>query len=198
MATGAEANPDVNILTPGTRVSPSVYTLSNANFWLTLQLQSRNALLPLSNIECRKKILFENEWSIPMQVIRYGGPEGEFCGCVTLSALSPSAIPPGAPSVEEIGGKVELVELGYYLSEKHRGKGIVQAATRRLIEYAREEFGLDYVYGSANITNAKSSKIMSDLAKEYVEEREREVKAKVWVWSIGGRESESGSGEGEE
>lgn len=81
-------------------------------------------------MQLRNDKYFAQEHSIPMGVIRHGGPEGKFLGRVSLT-----------PRV----GK-GVVELGYYLHPDHQGKGIMSIAAAALLGWARDVFGVRRVY----------------------------------------------------
>ena len=59
-----------------------------------------------------------------MQVIRHGGPEGKFVGCVSLT-----------PWVAK-----SVMDLGYYLHPDHQGKGIMGFAAVAVLIWAKNVF----------------------------------------------------------
>lgn len=83
-----------------------------------------------STVQARRERFFAQENSIPVQVIRHGGPAGKFVGCSTLTP--------------KVG--TDVVELGYYLHPAHQGKGLMAVASVAGIKWAKEEFGIKKVY----------------------------------------------------
>jgi hypothetical protein len=91
---------------------------------------SADELLSFSSLEERKRRFFAQTSPIPLQAIRYGGEEGRFVGCVSLT-----------PRV----GK-GIVDLGYYLHPYHQRRGVMVAAGTAVLGWARDAFGVTRVY----------------------------------------------------
>jgi RimJ/RimL family protein N-acetyltransferase len=91
---------------------------------------SADELLSFSSVEERNRRFFAQENPIPLQAIRYGGEEGRFVGCISLTP--------------RVGAGI--VDLGYYLHPIHQRKGVMVAAGAAVVRWARDEFGVTRVY----------------------------------------------------
>ncbi|KAH7419290.1 acyl-CoA N-acyltransferase [Cadophora sp. MPI-SDFR-AT-0126] len=132
---------------------PKPYTRDSAQFWLDNQLAATRALLPLPTIQQRNEALFDEKSDmplrqVPLQVIRHGE---KLIGCCSIS---PASCDP------------QVGEVGYWLHPDYHGKRIMQAATRAVLRYAANEFGVRNVLGRAEGENIASQKIMAKLAEE--------------------------------
>ncbi|PVH89658.1 acyl-CoA N-acyltransferase [Cadophora sp. DSE1049] len=132
---------------------PKPYTRANAQFWLDGQLAATRALLPIPTVQERNKAFFDEKSDmplrqVPLQVIRHGE---KMIGCCSISPAS------CGPQVGEVG---------YWLHPDYHGKRIMQTATRAVLRYAANEFGVRKVLGRAEGGNIASQKIMAKLAEE--------------------------------
>ncbi|KAK0125418.1 hypothetical protein ONS95_000565 [Cadophora gregata] len=132
---------------------PKPYTRDDAKFWLDNQLTATRALLPLPTVKERNEMFFDEKSDmpirqVPLQVIRH---REKLIGCCSISPHSCN------PQVGEVG---------YWLHPDHHGKRIMQAATRALLRYAANEFGVRKVIGRAEGGNIASQKIIARLAEE--------------------------------
>jgi len=97
----------------------------------------------------------------------------------------------------------DIVELGYYLHPAHHGKRIIPAAAKVALKWAKEEFGVGNVFGSADCCNPRSEGVMDRVSRETavgevkkgtkfitwpvekkVEGREVDSLSKTWEWKI--------------
>ncbi|OOF10420.1 ribosomal-protein-L7/L12-serine acetyltransferase, partial [Salinivibrio sp. MA427] len=62
-----------------------------------------------------------------------------------------------------INQSLKKVEIGYWLSSLHQGKGIVNQAVAKLIELAFTQFGMEKVQISAATENTPSRKVCERL-----------------------------------
>ena len=144
-------------------------------------------LLSVPTLSARNQALFSPGQchAVPLQAIRL--KTGQYVGCVSLTPR---------------GGK--SVELGYYLHPAHHGKGIMVAAAKVALRWAREEFGVEEIYGSADCTNGRSERVMARVVRETsvvgsvlegrevlswpvekkIEGREVDSLSKVWEWKV--------------
>lgn len=76
--------------------------------------------------EDRRERFFAQDCALPLQTIRYGGPDGKLVGCATMT-----------PDVA-----TGAVMLGYYLHPDHQGKGLMAKAAIEALRWAREEIGI--------------------------------------------------------
>ena len=160
------------------------YTREDAKFWVNCLIGSQKHLLPIPTIPERTAAFFSQENPFPLQAIRYNGI---FVGCISLT-----------PRTTE-----PVVELGYYIHPAHSGKKVMQAAGRKLLQYAAKEFGIQTVYSSADIMNPASARVIESLSRETatgevvkgikilswpvekrVEGRQVESPSQTWIWSI--------------
>ncbi|KAH7342737.1 acyl-CoA N-acyltransferase [Rhexocercosporidium sp. MPI-PUGE-AT-0058] len=132
---------------------PKPYTRDSARFWLNAQLEATRALLPLSTVQERNKAFFDKDSDkplrqVPLMVIRHGT---QMIGCCSISPASCSP---------------QVGELGYWLHPDYHHKRIMQAATRAILKYSANEFGVRKVIGRAEGGNIASQKIIAKLAEE--------------------------------
>jgi RimJ/RimL family protein N-acetyltransferase len=161
------------------------YTIADAEFWVSNHLTAQSQLLPLTTIPTRAKAFFSQETPFPLDAIRHNG---KFIGCCSLT-----------PRLADD----QVAELGYYLHPAHHGKGIMFAAGIKLLEYAREEFGVKRIYSSVDCKNEVSAKVIEKLARatavgeikkseamltwpveKMVERSGVESLSLIWEWSI--------------
>jgi L-amino acid N-acyltransferase YncA len=147
-------------------------------------LISQAHLLSIPTVTERNEAFFAQQSPLPLQVIRY---DGKLVGAISHSNRTNDGV----------------VEMGYYLHPSHGGKGIMQAAGRKLLQYAANEFGVRKVFSSADIHNVASGKIIEKLAREtavgeievgsedldwpvekVVDGRERISPSRTWMWDI--------------
>ncbi|MDN3679281.1 GNAT family protein [Vibrio tapetis subsp. quintayensis] len=69
----------------------------------------------------------------------------------------------GNVSFNSIDHNVKVAEIGYWLSEKHQGKGIITRSVSKLIEIAFSELALDKVQIAAGEGNAPSRAVCERL-----------------------------------
>ncbi|OOF09742.1 ribosomal-protein-L7/L12-serine acetyltransferase [Salinivibrio sp. PR5] len=69
----------------------------------------------------------------------------------------------GSVSYNTINQSLKKVEIGYWLSSLHQGKGIVSQAVAKLIELAFTQFGMEKVQISAATENTPSRKVCERL-----------------------------------
>lgn len=162
------------------------YTQEDAEAWVTARCASNEALLSIPIFEERTKTFFSQSHAIPLQAVRHG-PTGKFVGCVSLTPRN----------------KQDVVELGYYLHPDHHGKRIIHAAAKVALKWAKEEFGVINVFGSADCCNPKSERTMDRVSRETatgevkrgtkilhwpvekkVVGREVDSLSKTWEWTI--------------
>jgi len=162
---------------------PEPYTIEDARSWISGILISQARLLSIPTVTERFEAFFAQGSPLPLQVIRH---EGKLVGAISHSNRTEG-----------------VVEMGYYLHPSHQGKGVMQAAGRKLLQYAANEFGVRKVFSSADIHNVASGKIIEKLAKEtaigeieigsedldwpiekVVEGRERISPSTTWTWGI--------------
>lgn len=101
-------------------------------------------------MHARHAAIFTNAYHIPLQVMRHNG---RLIGACTLSPRADATA-------------ADIVELGYYLHPAYQGKRIVYAAVVKLLEYAREEFGVARVYASADCKNERSRRVLERLVRD--------------------------------
>ncbi|KAG4436145.1 hypothetical protein IFR05_008349 [Cadophora sp. M221] len=133
--------------------APKPYTRADAEFWLTTQLAATHTLLPLQTVQERNTAFFDEKSDqplrqVPLMVIRHGE---KMIGCCSISPASCS------PQVGEVG---------YWLHPDYHHKRIMQAATRAVLRYSANEFGVRKVIGRAEGENIASQKIIARLAEE--------------------------------
>jgi hypothetical protein len=68
-----------------------------------------------------------------------------------------------------------MVELEYYLQSSHQGKHVILSAAKAALKRAKEEFGVQKVYGSVNYDNVKAGKLMERITSETCVGGEEEV-----------------------
>ncbi|KAH9216881.1 acyl-CoA N-acyltransferase [Leptodontidium sp. 2 PMI_412] len=132
---------------------PKPYKRADAQFWLTTQLAATRSLLPLQTVQERNRAFFDEKSDqplrqVPLMVIRHGA---KLIGCCSISPASCS------PQVGEVG---------YWLHPDYHHKRIMQAATRAVLRYSANEFGVRKVMGRAEGENIASQKIIARLAEE--------------------------------
>lgn len=69
----------------------------------------------------------------------------------------------GGTGFNSFNWHVKKTEIGYWLAEKHNGKGIVTKCCRKLLEYAFTELGLNRVVIKCQPENIKSRRIPEKL-----------------------------------
>jgi RimJ/RimL family protein N-acetyltransferase len=109
---------------------PEPYTLENAKTWISGILVSQARLLAIPTVAERHDVFFTQTNPLPLQVIRHNG---KLVGAISHSNRTNDGV----------------VEMGYYLHPDHQGKGVMQAAGRKLLQYAANEFGIRRVFSSA-------------------------------------------------
>ncbi|KAL2075599.1 hypothetical protein VTL71DRAFT_542 [Oculimacula yallundae] len=132
---------------------PKPYTRDTARFWLDAQLTAARTLLPLSTVRERNEALFDEKSDqplrqIPLMVIRHGQK------MIGVCSISPASSSP------------QVGELGYWLHPTYHKKRIMQTATRALLQYSANQFGIRKVIGRAEGENIASQKIIARLAEE--------------------------------
>ena len=63
-------------------------------------------------------------------------------------------------------------ELGYWIAEKYWGQGLVVEASKRIIEHAFDDLGIEQIYASYRIENTQSKRVLEKLGFKYYTELE--------------------------
>lgn len=90
---------------------------------------------------------------------------GEPVGSIGLKPLSGII----APSAEENRGALEI---GYWIGEPYWGRGLVPEAARELMRYGFEDLGLEAIWGTHDVNNKQSSRVMDKLGLRIVRTRD--------------------------
>jgi RimJ/RimL family protein N-acetyltransferase len=126
---------------------PQPYTIDSAQFWIDLQLSGK----------C----------NLPLQVIRSSDPEsGQLIGSASLMPLDSDGMEKLRSKLPKAKGKMigNEHELGYYLHPEWRGKGIMTAVVRALVEWGKAEYGAVTVIRVAE-QNTQSRKVVERFEK---------------------------------
>ena len=130
---------------------PQPYTLSDAKFWVDLQLTGT----------C----------NLPIQVIRASHPEtGPLIGSVALTSLASNAMEAFRDNMAKLHGKEGEYELGYYLHPGWTGKGIMTAAVREIVAWGRAQYDASVIVRVAE-ENQQSMKVVERFG-EFVRDEE--------------------------
>ena len=76
------------------------------------------------------------------------------------------------PNCNKNWGK-DSAEIGYWIGEKYQNKGIITKASRILIERAFKDLNVNGIYGTFNLDNFKSKKVMEKLRFKYYKDKEK-------------------------
>lgn len=70
---------------------------------------------------------------------------------------------PCASVIGTQGYQTPALEIGYWIGEPYWGQGLIPEAARALLRHGFEDLGLQAVWGTHNVENAKSSRVMDKL-----------------------------------
>ncbi|KUJ06742.1 acyl-CoA N-acyltransferase [Mollisia scopiformis] len=131
---------------------PQPYTLSDAEWWVNLQMSGKS--------------------NLPLQVLRAGDPEtGTLIGAISL-------MPKDSEALQAVKHKLRLAEvrmateeneceLGYYLHPDWQGKRIMSAAVKALLRWGKEELGVENVVIKILEENSKSRAVVERLGSMF-------------------------------
>ena len=79
------------------------------------------------------------------------------------------------------------MEIGYWIGEPYWGQGLIPEAARALLRHGFEDLGLQAIWGTHNVENTKSSRVMDKLGLRLIRidpHVRRELLGDVWrdVW----------------
>lgn len=158
---------------------PQPYTLADAEWWISYQLTGTSNLV--------------------LQALRAGFPDesGEFIGAVSLMPSSSEALREvqdrisGTTGQKEVGPGEGECELGYYLAPEWRGKGVMGAGVKALVEWGRENGGQNVIVkileenkASRNVVEGMGGWERLEGRDEWVDwpEKKGGGRKRLWVW----------------
>ncbi|CZR69555.1 uncharacterized protein PAC_19455 [Phialocephala subalpina] len=126
---------------------PQPYTLSDAQWWINLQMSGKS--------------------NLPLQVLRSGDPEtGTMVGAVSLMPGDSEALASVSSQLVALGETMlqdNECELGYYLHPDYQGKRIMGSAVKALLWWGKEECGATNVVIKILEENVKSRAVVEKM-----------------------------------
>ncbi|KAE8444864.1 hypothetical protein EG329_014112 [Mollisiaceae sp. DMI_Dod_QoI] len=204
-----EKNGPINIRRP--------YDPVNIREWFNDTKYLTDSLLSMETNEERHEKLFDLtsplRVGIPFQIIRYNGKIVGHCALVPgQKGYDPEA--PGVdlnkPNHPTRGNK--FVKLSFLLSPEHQQKGVIFKACKELLQVAANEFDVNLVYATSDLTNQRANKLLQGLMEwsrsewggrfgsghKILKVRHRSDKYEEnielrrgvwWLWQIGGKKT---------